>query len=176
MFFSVVSHITTVLASFYVLKLSHKNWHCKCYVYIKTAWQLTLYRVVILLNCSITYLKYLNTRLSRGVPMDPGRPSRTQLYSFGSDKPCGCSHHLSQWWHGILDIPVRRERNYLRPFVLSWIVTLLYDDVPDMLPWIIHPQEDLPYLPKSLYLFLLWLVDIMQSWATIRISAIKDSS
>lgn len=50
--------------------------------------------------------------LSHEVPMDPGKPSRTQLYSFGSDTPCGCSHHLSQWSHGILDTPVSRKNMF----------------------------------------------------------------
>lgn len=51
-------------------------------------------------------MKYLHTMQIRGVPTGPGRPSKTRLYSSGSDTPCGCSHHLSQLWHGILDTPV----------------------------------------------------------------------
>lgn len=46
---------------------------------------------------------------SRGVPTGPGRPSKTQLYSSGSDTPCGCSRHLSQLWHGILDTPAGKK-------------------------------------------------------------------
>lgn len=55
------------------------------------------------------YMKDLRTMQSREVPMGPGRPSKTQLYSSGSYTPCGCSRHLSQWWRGILDTPVGEQ-------------------------------------------------------------------
>lgn len=56
-------------------------------------------------------LKLLRTMQSRGVPTGPGRPSKTQLYSSGSDTPCGCSRHLSQLWHGILDTPAGKKES-----------------------------------------------------------------
>lgn len=51
------------------------------------------------------------TRQTHEAPRGPDTPSRTQLCSSGSDRPCGCSPRPSQWWRGILGIPVDSTQN-----------------------------------------------------------------
>ncbi len=53
------------------------------------------------------------TKQSHVAPRVPGKPSRILLCSSGSGTPCGCSHHLSLWWRGILDIPaIQQEESH----------------------------------------------------------------
>lgn len=49
------------------------------------------------------------TRQIHVVPKGQDTPSKTLLYSSGYDRPCDYNRHPSQLWHGIWDIPMKRN-------------------------------------------------------------------
>lgn len=49
------------------------------------------------------------TRQIHVVPKGQDIPSKTLLYSSGYDRPCDYNRHPSQLWHGIWDIPMKRN-------------------------------------------------------------------
>ena len=88
------------------------------------------------------------TRQIHVVPKGQDTPSKTLLYSSGYDRPCDYNRHPSQLWHGIWDIPMKRNYKVGVNATLGCITTteekpildLVYFKTPHSL-WLIHVKH-----------------------------------
>lgn len=107
------------------------------------------------------------TRQIHVVPKGQDTPSKTLLYSSGYDRPCDYNRHPSQLWHGIWDIPMKRNYKVGVNATLGCITTTEEKPILDLVYFKIPHSLSLKHLEQCQTLnkyYWKWAIVITGFW------------